>query len=50
MINTLQLARHAGYVIDFARVVPDDLMIATIQAAGGVDDFLKVLLDEMIFE
>ena len=50
LINTLQLARHAGYVIDFARVVPDDLMIATIQAAGGVDDFLKVLLDEMIFE
>ena len=44
-----QLARHAGYVIDFARVDPDDLMIATIQAAGGVDDFLKVLFDEMLF-
>ena len=43
-----QLARHAGYVIDFARVDPDDLMIATIQAAGGVDDFLKVLFDEMV--
>ena len=50
MINTLQLARHAGYVIDFARVVPDDLMIATIQAAGGVDDFLKELFDETISE
>lgn len=36
-----QLARHAGYVIDFARVDPDDLMIATIQAAGGVDDFFE---------
>ena len=48
MINTSQLARHAGYVIDFACVDPDDLMIATIQAAGGVDDFLKVLLDEMV--
>lgn len=50
MINTSQLARHAGYVIDFACVDPDDLMIATIQAAGGVDDFLKELFDEMISE
>ena len=39
-----QLARHAGYVIDFTRVDPDDLMIATIQAAGGVDDFLRFCL------
>lgn len=45
-----QLARHAGYVIDFACVDPDDLMIATIQAAGGVDDFLKELFEEMISE
>ena len=45
-----QLARHAGYVIDFACVDPDNLMIATIQAAGGVDDFLKELFDEMISE
>ena len=36
------------YVIDFSRVDPDDLMIATIQAAGGVDDFLMVLFDEMV--
>ena len=43
-----QLAHHAGYVIDFSRVDPDDLMIATIQAAGGVDDFLMVLFDEMV--
>ena len=43
-----QLAHHAGYVIDFTRVDPDDLMIATIQAAGGVDDFLMVLFDEMV--
>ncbi len=50
LINTSQLARHAGYVIDFACVDPDDLMIATIQAAGGVDDFLKELFDEMISE
>ena len=43
-----QLARHAGYVIDFARVDPDDLMIATIQAAGGVDDFLRILFQNII--
>ena len=45
-----QLARHTGYDMDFARVDPDDLMIATIQAAGGVDDFLKELFDEVISE
>ena len=27
----------------------DDLMIATIQSAGGVDDFLRVLYSQMIF-
>ena len=43
-----QLARHAGYVIDFTRVDPDDLMIATIQAAGGVDDFLRILFQNII--
>ena len=44
-----QLAHHAGYVIDFACVDPDDLMIATIQAAGGVDDFLRILFQNIIF-
>ena len=34
-----QLAHHAGYVIDFARVDPDDLMIATIQAASNLCKF-----------
>ncbi len=43
-----QLARHAGYALDFGRVDPDDLMIATIQAASGVDDFLKILFNDMI--
>ena len=43
-----QLARHAGYTLDFGRVDPDDLMIATIQAAGGVDDFLKLLFDDTV--
>ena len=42
------LPRHAGYVIDFARVDADDLMIATIQAAGGVDDFLRILFQNII--
>ena len=44
-----QLADHAGYRLDFARVDPDDLMIATIQAANGVNIFLKELFGEMIF-
>lgn len=38
-----QLAHHAGYNLDFTRIDPDDLMIATIQAAHGVDDFLREL-------
>ena len=45
-----QLARHAGYTLDFGRVDPDDLMIATIQAAGGVDDFLKVLFNGIVIQ
>lgn len=32
----------------FACVDPDDLMIATIQAAGGVDDFLRILFQNII--
>ena len=43
-----QLARHAEYVIDFGCVDPDDLMIATIQSSNGVDNFLKVLFNEMV--
>ena len=43
-----QLARRAGYVLDFGRVDPDDLMIATIQASGGVEEFLKILFNNMI--
>lgn len=45
-----QLARHAGYALNFGCVDPDDLMIATIQAVGSVDDFLNVLFDEMVSE
>ena len=35
-----QLIRHYGYDINFADVDTDELMIATIQASGGVTDFL----------
>ena len=41
-------AQHAGYRLDFTCVYPDDLMIATIQAAGGVDDVLCQLFAGMV--
>ena len=37
-----------GYDFDFSDIDSDDLMIATIQAANGVTDFLKQLFDENI--
>lgn len=43
-----QLIHHNGYDFDFSDIDPDDLMIATIQAANGVTDFLKQLFDENI--
>lgn len=43
-----QLARQAGYWLDFSSVEPDDLMIATIQAAQGIDDFLKECFAEIV--
>ena len=43
-----QLTHCAGYELDFTCIDSDDLMIATIQSAGGVDDFLKELFTEMI--
>lgn len=39
-----QLAQNAGYHLDFSAVDPDELMIATIQSANGIDDYLKELL------
>ena len=39
-----QLAQNAGYHLDFSAVDPDELMIATIQSANGIDDYLKTLL------
>lgn len=43
-----QLADHAGYILDFTCVDPDDLMIATIQSASGVNDFLRALFMGMV--
>lgn len=44
-----QLAFNAGYEIDFANADTDKLMIATIQAANGVDMYLKEILGEIIY-
>ena len=41
-----QLVRHAGYDINWAEVDADLLMIATIQAAQGVTDFLNAGVNE----
>lgn len=36
-----QLVRYAGYDINFSTINSDDLILATIQAANGVDVYLK---------
>jgi len=43
-----QLIRNAGYDIDFAKIDPDELMVATIQAANGVEDLLREIFREAI--
>lgn len=43
-----QLARNAGYRLDFADIDVDELMIVTIQSAGGVDDGLRRIFAETI--
>lgn len=45
-----QLTRNAGYRLDFSSVDPDELMIATIYAAQGMEEPLQKLMDRMIFE
>jgi len=35
-----QLIRYNGYDIDFSEIDPDELMIATIHSAHGINDFL----------
>lgn len=43
-----QLIRYAGYNIDFSGINTDDLMSATINAANGIDDFLKEIFKNAI--
>ena len=43
-----QLIRYNGYEIDFSKINTDDLMSATIQAANGVDVYLKSIFAEAI--
>lgn len=45
-----QLAQNAGYRMDFSCADPDELMIATIYAAQGIEEPLKELFLQMIFE
>ena len=43
-----QLVQNAGYEVSFAMMDPDELMIATIQAANGVTDNLHSILMQHI--
>ena len=43
-----QLIRHSGHDINFSTIDTDELMIATIQSANGVTDFLRVLFSKSI--
>lgn len=43
-----QLVQRAGYKLDFPVVDSDRMMIATIQAASGVDTALRELFDEIV--
>lgn len=43
-----QLALEAGYEMNFANMDTDKLMIATIQAANGIDIYLKDALGKII--
>ena len=45
-----QLAQNAGYRLGFSCVDADELMIATIYAAQGIDLPLKNVLDKIIKE
>ncbi len=42
------LCNKIGYSIDFDKIDPDELMVATIQAFGGVSDFLKAIFKECL--
>lgn len=44
-----QLVRLNGYDINFSDIDPDELVIATIQSANGVKDFIRNIFYENIF-
>ena len=43
-----QLIRHSGHNINFSTIDTDELMIATIQSANGIVDYLRNLFKESI--
>ena len=43
-----QLIRHSGHDINFSTIDTDELMIATIQSANGIVDYLRNLFKESI--
>ena len=43
-----QLIQFNGFSIDFDKIDTDELMMATIQAANGIDDNLKILFKNVI--
>lgn len=47
-IFVAQLIRFCGYDINFSEIDTDELMIATIQAANGITDYLKEIFKNHI--
>lgn len=43
-----QLINHNCYTIDFSEIDTDELMMATIQSANGVTDYLKNIFEYAI--
>ncbi len=43
-----QLIRHSGHSIDFSAIDTEELMIATIQSANGVNDYLHEVFETAI--
>lgn len=44
------MIHHNGYDFDFSEIDSDDLMIATINSANGVTDYLREMSDENMSE
>ena len=43
-----QVAKNAGYSMNFADIDTDKLMLATIHSSHGVDTYLKEVLKEIV--